>query len=89
MHTAQSSPCVLNTLGAPLEARGFMTGGMEESSVEGSAQLSIPIKGPRGKGRLELQAKKLNGTWEIESLVFAHATTQFNLVPSESNQGCR
>lgn len=89
MHTAQSSPCVLNTLGAPLETRGFMTGEMEESSVEGSAQLSIPIKGPKGKGRLELQAKKLNGSWEIESLIFAHATMQVILAPSESNRACQ
>jgi hypothetical protein len=34
----------------------------------GSAELSIPISGPRGKGTVSVEAKKFAGRWEIRRL---------------------
>jgi hypothetical protein len=88
MYTAETSPCVTNALGSPLEAGWIFAGGIEESSDEGSANIRIPIRGPRGKGNLDVQANKLNGNWRIDSLVFTHGAVRFGIVPSESNQVC-
>jgi hypothetical protein len=87
--TAQGSTCVSNALGSPLESRWMVSGNMEESSIKGSAELDIPIKGPKGKGNLDVHATKLNGNWIINSLVFSHGTSQSSLVPSESSQACQ
>ena len=89
MSTAQASPCVVNAIGSPLESGWMMTGSTQESSIEGSADLSIPVRGPKGRGSLEVQAKKLNGNWRIDSLVFSHGVVHFNIVPPESNQACQ
>jgi hypothetical protein len=86
---ARASPCVTAVLGSQLEPGWAMQGNIHESSVEGSADLSIPVKGPKGKGDLEVQATKLKGGWRIDSLVFAHDSIRSNIVPSESNQACR
>jgi hypothetical protein len=89
LNTAQASPCVASTLGLPLQPGWMMTGEIQESSVEGSADLSIPVKGPKGKGNLDVQAKKLIGNWRIDSLVFTHGTVHSNIVRSESNNTCQ
>lgn len=89
MNTAQASPCVTNALGSPLEPGWMIGGSITESSVEGSAELSIPVRGPKGKGNLDVQANKLNGTWRISSLAFMHGAVRSIIVPSESNQACQ
>jgi hypothetical protein len=66
-----------------------MMGGITESSIDGSAELSIPVRGPRGKGKLNVQAKKLNGNWRIDSLAFTHGEVRSSIVPSESSQACQ
>ncbi len=88
LNTAQASPCVTDALGSPLEP-GWITGGITESSIEGSAEFSIPVKGPKGKGNLDVQAKKLNGNWRIDTLVFTHGAVHSSIVPYESNQACQ
>jgi hypothetical protein len=89
MNTAQASPCIANALGSPLEPGWMMGGSITESSIDGSADLTIPVRGPKGKGSLDVQAKKLSGNWKIDSLVFKHEADRFSIVPSESIQGCQ
>ena len=88
MSTAQASPCVSAKLGLPLES-GSISGAFTESPSDGSADLSIPVKGPKGKGTLDVQANKLKGDWKIESLVFKHGTSRSIIIPSDSNGDCR
>jgi hypothetical protein len=88
MSTAQASPCVVNALGSALESGWMMTGSLQESSIEGSADLSIPVRGPKGKGNLDVQAKKLSGNWRIDSLVFSHGAVHSSIVASELKQNC-
>jgi hypothetical protein len=88
MHTAQASPCVLNALGSPLETGYMLSGSISESSTEGSAQLDIPVKGPKGKGELDMEAKKFHGIWKLDSLVFTHGVSRSVLVPSDSSSAC-
>jgi len=89
LNTAKASPCVARALGSPVEPGWMMEGSVTESSVEGSAALSIPVRGPKGKGNLDVQAKKLNGEWRIDSLVFTHGAVRSSIIPSESNQVCQ
>lgn len=89
LNTAQASPCVTRALGAPLEPGWMMGGSITESSIDGSAELSIPVRGPKGKGNLDVQAKKVSGNWRIDSLVLTHGTTRSSIVPSGSNQACQ
>lgn len=89
MSTAQASPCVVSSLGSPLEPGWLMTGGIEESDAEGSANLSIPVSGPKGKGSLDVQAEKVGGNWRINSLIFTHGASRSNLIPLESTHDCK
>lgn len=89
INTAQASPCVVDYVGSPFEARGMMTGGVEESSQSGSASLEIPVKGPKGKGILEVEAKKSNGSWKIDSLVLSSGANRSNLVSADGGRGCQ
>jgi hypothetical protein len=65
------------------------TGGTEESNVEGSANLNIPVSGPKGKGSLELEAEKQSGVWKINSLVLVHDSKRIKIEPSVPNSGCQ
>jgi hypothetical protein len=89
MSTADASPCVTSILGSPLKSGWMISGSMEESSIKGSADLSIPVTGPKGKGNLDVQAKKLNGSWNIDSLIFTHGQSQSILVPIGSSLTCQ
>jgi hypothetical protein len=91
LNKAQASPCVTNALGSPLKPGWMMEGSITESSIEGSADLTIPVRGPKGKGNLDMRAKKVSGNWRIDSLVFTHGTVRSSIVPSESesNQACQ
>jgi hypothetical protein len=89
MRTAQASPCVVQSLGSPIKSGWAMSGSIEESGDDGSANLSIPISGPRGKGDIEVEAKKIAGIWTINSLIFSHGPTRSSIIPQEQNQDCR
>jgi len=71
MSAAQSSPCVVTLLGTPLHS-GFISGNYDESSERGSAEYDFSVEGPKGKGYLSVEAKKSQGKWILESLVFSH-----------------
>jgi hypothetical protein len=89
LREAQDSPCVAKTLGTPLTAEFSISGDMNEGSKDGSADLNIPIHGPKGKGTLQLSAEKSSGIWKITSLVLAHDSERIAIVPSTPTQDCR
>jgi Cytochrome oxidase complex assembly protein 1 len=89
MANAQASPCVVHTLGLPLHSGFWISGSEQESSTEGSAELSIPLKGPTGNGELDVQAAKQKSRWSLVSLVFIHDGKRTILVPAVANGGCR
>jgi hypothetical protein len=67
----------------------MIEGNITESDDKGSAELSIPIRGPKGKGKLDVEARKFKGAWRIDSLVFTHGAARSSIIPSESNQTCQ
>ena len=89
MNTAEASPCVANSVGLPLKSGGMVSGSTEESSQTGSAYLEIPVKGPKGKGSLAVEAKKSNGKWRIDSLVLSRGAIRSSLISSDGERGCQ
>jgi hypothetical protein len=89
MNAAEASPCVANSVGLPLKSGGMVSGSTEESSQTGSAYLEIPVKGPKGKGSLAVEAKKSNGNWKIDSLVLSRGAIRSNLISADGGRGCQ
>ncbi len=54
-------------LGLPIEP-GFPMGSIRVSGPSGDAQLSIPVRGSKGKGTIYLQATRQMGTWTFERI---------------------
>src|SRR5262245_45010981 len=58
-------------LGEPLEPGFWVTGKIEVSGSSGSADLSIPLSGPKGSATLCVVAKKSAGKWAYTTLEVA------------------
>jgi hypothetical protein len=86
---ARNSSCVTRTLGTPLDPGWMTSGGTKESGTNGSANLSIPLSGPKGKGRLLVEAEKQNGIWQISSLVLWRGSEQLIILPTTSPPSCQ
>ncbi|WP_438710785.1 cytochrome c oxidase assembly factor Coa1 family protein [Aquimarina muelleri] len=54
---------VINILGEPIETDGMMNGSLSYENNQGSADISIPIKGPKGEAELYLVGTKENDQW--------------------------
>jgi len=65
---AKASSAVSDALGTPIEPGFFAGGSIETSGPSGSANLSIPIHGPKGKGTIYLEARKSAGRWTFALL---------------------
>jgi hypothetical protein len=73
---AKGSPAVTEALGTPIEEGLFVSGNVSVNGPTGSASLSIPLSGPRGEGKLFVEAKKSAGEWTFSVLVFEAGATK-------------
>jgi len=69
MAAAAQDPQVQQRLGTPIEAGWFISGKLEVTGSTGTANLSIPIHGPLGKGKLYADGTKTAGQWRFSTLV--------------------
>ena len=67
---AKADPAVIEALGTPIEEGFMVSGQISETGPSGTADMSIPLRGPRGAGTLYVEAKKSAGRWEYQRLVF-------------------
>ncbi len=65
---ARANPAVVEALGEPIEDGWWMSGHINTSGPSGSADISIPLHGPKGKGTLYAVATKSAGRWEYQTL---------------------
>jgi len=71
LEAAQEHPAIVEALGEPMEP-GFLPGGsINVTGPTGQADLSIPIKGPKGSGTIYLSATKSAGIWQFSILEVA------------------
>lgn len=75
MARARQDPAVTAALGTPIEEGFMMTGKISENDQTGSADLTIPLSGPKGKAVLHLRASKSTGVWTYSDLQVKLDTT--------------
>ena len=68
MARAQADPRVIEKIGQPMRSGWFVSGSVNTNPASGQADLSIPISGPNGKGKIYVGAKKTAGRWRFETL---------------------
>ena len=68
---ARANPAVVEQLGTPVKQGWFVSGSISINGGSGSADLSVPISGPKGKGTLYVTASKSAGTWTYSVLQVA------------------
>ena len=59
---------IVELLGTPIEKDGMMNGSINYSNGDGSADFSIPIKGPKGEGRLYIVGEKRFDEWSYSEM---------------------
>jgi hypothetical protein len=86
MQRVQSQTELLARLGEPVETGWWMSGQINVSGPSGQASLAIPLKGPKGKGTLYIEAEKRAGQWQYSLLEFEHSDqTRFSLLVPATN----
>jgi len=65
---AQEDEYIVQMIGKPIETNGIMNGDLSFENDEGSVDISIPIKGPEGEGRIYVVGTKEHGTWTYTKL---------------------
>lgn len=65
---AEGNQQVREQIGQPIEAGWLITGQLNVEGSTGNANLSIPVSGPRGKGRIRAVARKRGGIWTFSWL---------------------
>lgn len=65
---AQENPDVILALGEPIKQGWWISGSINTSGPTGNADVSLPLKGPKGKGTLYIVAYKEAGEWNYERL---------------------
>jgi len=66
---ANRNPEVTAALGSPVTPGTMLSGSVENSGNSGSAEFTIPLKGPKGEGSLEVHATMKGGKWTFDWLV--------------------
>ena len=69
VEAAKSNPAVIEALGTPIEEGMFISGKTEATDASGSAELSIPISGPKGKAKIYVTGAKSAGEWRYSTLI--------------------
>lgn len=65
---ARADDRIVEGLGDPIEPGWWISGSMEFSGGVGTADLTIPIAGPDGSGRLYVEASHEDGVWTYHRL---------------------
>jgi len=84
---AQASPVVNQRLGSPVERGLLISGNIQVSGPSGSADIAIPVRGPKGKATVYAVAQKSGGIWKLETLeiAFDETSPRLNLLNEEHN----
>ena len=68
MERVAAHPEAVARLGSPVEAGFFTSGSIEVNPRSGSADVSIPVSGPKGEGEVSVVARKRAGVWYFDVL---------------------
>lgn len=65
---AQFDPRVIALLGKPVEAKLIVSGTIHAVNDSGTANLDIPLEGPKGKAKLHVAGTKEKGVWTYSEM---------------------
>jgi hypothetical protein len=65
---AQRDPRVIAALGSPVKPAYFFRGEINTEEREGKADFTVTLRGPKGRGRLHVSAKRINGYWRYSRM---------------------
>ncbi len=68
METLLKNELVIEKLGEPIEAKGMFQGNIVYSNDDGSADIKIPVKGPKGEATLLVIAEMKNDVWTYQTM---------------------
>jgi cytochrome oxidase complex assembly protein 1 len=66
---AKAHPSVIDALGSPITEGFLVSGNTNVNGASGTANLSVPVAGPKGKGTIYVAATKSLGRWNYSGLV--------------------
>lgn len=69
MQRALAQPQVIAALGEPITAGYFVQGNIGTQGASGSADLAIPLSGPRGDATLYVVGEQRAGQWRYELMI--------------------
>jgi|ERR1700722_2517682 len=69
MARAAADPQVRAQVGEPIQPGWLISGQLKVNGSTGSADFSIPVSGPRGKGTIRVVAVKSDGVWRFTTLL--------------------
>ena len=61
--SARANPAVIAALGTPISDGFLPSGSVNTTGSSGTADLSIPISGPKGSGTIQVEARRSAGGW--------------------------
>lgn len=78
---------VIDILGSPIESDGIVNGNMSYKNSTGMADISIPIKGPKGKAKLYAVGTKNNDLWTYTEIyvIIEETGEQIDILGFEKN----
>jgi len=65
---AQTNPAVIEAIGSPISQTGIVSGSSNVTGPSGEAKLSIPLRGPKGKATLYVEATKSADIWYFQTM---------------------
>ena len=66
---AQENSAVIEAIGSPISQTGIVSGNSNVNGATGEANLSVPLRGPKGKATLYVEAKKSTDIWYFQTMV--------------------
>ena len=82
---ARANPAVTAALGSPITEGMFLSGSASTSGGSGTADMSIPVSGPKGKGTIYVTATKVGGEWDYSKLYVQVDQTKERIQLKESD----
>lgn len=66
MTSINNNEYIIEKLGKPIETDGMFQGNVNYENNSASADIKVPLKGPKGEGTLIVIAEKLNDVWSYQ-----------------------
>ena len=73
---ASTNQELITIIGEPIETDGIMQGSMNYSNGDASVDITIPLKGPKGKASVSIKGDKREDVWIYEAFYITIKDTQ-------------